>query len=120
MGARVSKRLRSFEVRRGPFMPPGIVNYCQVTCAPAPTKFAKVPLSDPPIFGSGAVNVELALPEPKLRMPMLLPVVAGNWLRIDVGTVNVPAPAVVKQLNVADVTVVLAPVPVEVEDEPTI
>ena len=70
--------------------------YCQPTDAPMPTKLANVPVTAPPIFGRLAVKVELAVPEATSMNPPLA-AVAGNCVRIAVGTVNVFCPAVVRQ-----------------------
>ena len=68
----------------------------------------------------GAVNVLETLPEATSRRPGLLLVVAGNWLRIDAGTVNVFCPAVVRQMKVDELVTALLPVPDVVEVEPMI
>src|ERR1039457_4281490 len=67
-----------------------------------------------------AENVAEVLKEATSRIPTLVPVVAGNWLRIEAGTVNVPAPTVVTQRNSLEVVTWVAPLPVEVETAPTI
>jgi hypothetical protein len=56
-------------------------------------------LIDPPAT-SGAVNVVPKFPEDTSRFGELDEVDAGNWLRIEDGTVKVPCPAVVMQTNV--------------------
>jgi uncharacterized protein (DUF111 family) len=85
-----------------------------------PTKLPKVPeIVDPSAFRV-AGNVAEVLKEATSRIPVLLPVVAGNWVRIEAGTVNVPAPAVVTQRNSVVVVTSLLPVPVEVVTPPMI
>jgi hypothetical protein len=76
-------------------------------------------MADPSAFRV-AENVAEVLKEATSRIPTLVPVVAGNWLRIEAGTVNVPAPTVVTQRNSVVVLTKVLPVPVEVETAPTI
>src|SRR5215475_10919752 len=66
---------------------------------------------------SEAVNGTGVPPEATAREPV---VVAGSCWRTEAGTVKVPAPAVVRQMNEVLVVTRLLPVPVEVEDEPMI
>src|SRR5207253_7018498 len=82
---------------------------------------------DPPAV-KGAVNVPLPavgfMVEKTLRKPPVVPLAftatAGNWLRIEAGTVKVPGPAVVKHTNVHTSVTAAVPVPVVVLDEPMI
>ena len=84
---------------------------------PTPTKLPKVlGILDPSAFRV-AVNVAVLFPESTRSDPVA---VAGNWVRIEEGTVNVFAPAVVIQMNSVEVVTWLAPVPVLVEEAPTI
>ena len=53
-------------------------------------------------------------------MPGLAAVVTYICPRIEAGTVNVPCPAVVRQMNVAELVTALLPVPVLFEVEPII
>jgi hypothetical protein len=80
---------------------------------PTPRKLPKVlGIVDPSDFRVGE-NVAEVLPEATSRRPV---VAAGNWVRIEAGTVNVLAPAVVIQKNVVELVTWLAPVPVLVEE----
>ena len=100
--------------------PFGVRSYCQVTWAPVPTKLEKTPVTEPPILGSVAVKVELKLPVATSRRPGLLAAEAGNWPSTEVGTVNVPGATVVRQMKLTEVVTALLPVPVVVEELPTI
>jgi hypothetical protein len=86
-----------------------------------PIKLTKRPASiEPPALGSVAVKVEEKDPEATSREPGLVLVVAGNWLRIDAGTVKVFCPAVVRQMNVLELVTALVPVPVVMKEPPMI
>ena len=94
--------------------------YWYVVVAPTPRKLPNVlGMDDPSAFSVGE-NVAAVLPESTSRIPVLLPVLAGNWVRIEEGTVNVLAPTVVTQMNVVEVVTALLPLPVVAEEEPTI
>ena len=69
-----------------------------------PTKLPKVlGIADPSALRV-AENVAELLPESTASDPV---VVAGNWLRIETGTVNVFAPAVVTKMNVDELVTLL-------------
>src|SRR5207237_10070842 len=80
---------------------------------------------DPPAV-KGAVNVPLPavgfMVEKTLRKPPVVPLAftatAGNWLRIEAGTVKVPGPAVVKHEKVHVSVTAAAPVPVAGPHDP--
>src|ERR1035437_6416855 len=80
-----------------------------------PTELLKPPESIAPPAFREAVNRTGATVEVTMRDPVA---VAGNWLRIEAGTVNVLWPAVVIQMNADELVTVVLPVPVEVEEPP--
>ena len=85
-----------------------------------PIKFPKVlGIADPSAFRVGENVVEL-LAEYISRSPVTLGRVAGNWVRTELGTVNVFCPAVVIQMNSPTVVIALFPWPVVIEDSPRI
>ena len=87
---------------------------------PTPTQLPKVlGIVDPSDFRVGE-NVEPMLPEATSSRLALSPVVAGNWVRIDAGTVNVLWPTVVIQMNIVSVVTALVPVPDVAEEDPLI
>jgi hypothetical protein len=88
--------------------------------APIPRKLPNVLGIACPFAFSVGENVAELLPEATSRRPVLVPVVAGNWLRTEAGTVNVFCPAVVRQMNSVVLVTALVPVPVVVPELPMI
>src|SRR5437762_2114008 len=88
-----------------------------------PSRLRNVPLSIEPPAVRGAVNVAGATAEANSRKP---PAVvddadtAGSCVRIEDGIVNVPAPALVVQMNVHVSETAFVPVPEVVLEEPMI